>query len=115
MGLRNHGLSILLTGSVLLVSCAPARQNYQMAFVPAAAPAAANPAPTPLEPPAVVLNLYLSSETPKFLMEQPRLPARPTPSDLLLAKAEESFQQGRRVYQTGDREGARKQIGRAHV
>ncbi|MBI1787397.1 MAG: transglycosylase SLT domain-containing protein [Acidobacteria bacterium] len=38
---------------------------------------------------------------------------RPTPSDLLIVKAEESFQTGKRSYQAGKREYARKQFDRA--
>jgi membrane-bound lytic murein transglycosylase D len=65
------------------------------------------------EPPALPPNLYLSKETPTFIPGQSRLAPLPTPSDLLISRADDAFQKGKRFYQSGDKERARKQFDRA--
>ena len=65
------------------------------------------------DPPSLPPNLYLSKETPTFIPGQSRLTPLPTPSDLLISRAEDAFQKGKRYYQSGEKERARKQFDRA--
>jgi membrane-bound lytic murein transglycosylase D len=93
---------------VLLAGCAaPKPAPLAMRFVPPASPAAE----APRLPPAP--NLYLAGESPSPNIERYRLTSVPTPSDMLAARAEEALQRGRRYYQSGDKENARRQFDRA--
>jgi membrane-bound lytic murein transglycosylase D len=65
------------------------------------------------EPPTLPPNPYLTKETPTFIPGQSRLTPLPTPSDLLISRADDAFQKGKRFYQSGDKERARKQFDRA--
>ena len=105
------GLNIaLLLG---LAACAAPRQSrFQMPFV-APGPVAARDVVLSGEPPALPSNVYLTKETPNFLPGQSRLTPLPTPSDLLISRADDAFQKGKRFYQSGDKERARKQFDRA--
>ena len=84
------------------------QSRFQMAFLPAG-PAAPADIVLSGEPP----NLYLSKETPAFITGQSRLTPLPTPSDLLISRADDAFQKGKRFYQSGDKDRARKQFDRA--
>lgn len=106
----------VLTCSAILaicLGCAPTQpQKFHMAFTPP------SPKPEPaepefIEPPAVTLNLFLLNEVPTYITEQPRVPPKPTQSDALIPLAEQAFQRGKRLYQTGDKDRARKQFDRA--
>ncbi len=83
-----------------------------MPFVPPA-PAAAREVSINADPPPLPANLYLSSEAPTYVSAQSRTPRAPTPSDLLVAKADDAYRKGRRFYQSGDRDKARAQFDRA--
>src|SRR5690348_15611951 len=83
-----------------LAGCAAPRQSRVLMPFVAPTPAPARDVVL-AEPPA---NLYLSKETPTFIPGQPRLAPLPTPSDLLIAKAEDAFQRGKHFYQSGDKE-----------
>src|SRR5439155_10376691 len=65
------------------------------------------------EPPPLPPNVYLSTATPDFILDQDRRIPVPTPSDLSMVKADEAYQRGRRSYQAGDKERARKQFDRS--
>jgi membrane-bound lytic murein transglycosylase D len=58
-------------------------------------------------------NLYLAGETPSLPIERYRQTIVPTTSDLLAMRAEEALQRGRRFYQSGDKDNARRQFDRA--
>jgi membrane-bound lytic murein transglycosylase D len=111
---RNQSLLVLSAAALLaLAGCAAPRQSrFQMPFV-APAPAAARDVVLAGDPPSLPPNLYLSKETPTFIPGQSRLTPLPTPSDLLISRAEDAFQKGKRYYQSGDKERARKQFDRA--
>ncbi len=75
------------------------------------------PAPPPSDeavepPPSVPDNIFLAANSPHILLEEPRVPPRPTSSDLLMVKAEDAFQTGRRFYNAGKKEAARQQFDR---
>jgi len=111
---RNQSLLGLSAAALLaLAGCAAPRQSrFQMPFV-APAPVAARDVVLAGDPPSLPPNLYLSKETPTFIPGQSRLTPLPTPSDLLISRAEDAFQKGKRYYQSGDKERARKQFDRA--
>ncbi len=104
----------LINGTVLLAlgGCAvnqPSR--FQMPFAP---PAPAEPTEMALAaPPALPPNLYLRNEAPVPLRAQSRLSPMPTPSDLLVAQADDAFRLGRKLYKSGDKDQARQQFDRA--
>jgi membrane-bound lytic murein transglycosylase D len=107
--------SSLIIGAILLTltGCAATQQSrFQMPFVP---PPLSEPRELALaaEPPSLSPNLYLRSEAPVPLIAQSRLSPLPTPSDLLIAQADDAFRQGRKFYKSGDKDKAREQFDRA--
>jgi membrane-bound lytic murein transglycosylase D len=107
---RSQALSGLnITALLALAGCAgPMQSRFQMPFAhpgPATAPDVVLSEPPP--------NLYLSKEMPAYIPGQSRLTPLPTPSDLQISRAEDAFQKGKRFYQSGDKERARKQFDRA--
>lgn len=111
---RSQSLLGLSAAAMLtLAGCAAPRQSrFQMPFV-APPPVAASDVVLAGDPPSLPPNLYLSKETPTFIPGQSRLTPLPTPSDLLISRAEDAFQKGKRYYQSGDKDRARKQFDRA--
>jgi membrane-bound lytic murein transglycosylase D len=74
--------------------------------------------PPPLEqtvelPPSFPPNLFIAADTPHIAIEELRVPPRPTTSDLLVVKAEEAYQSGRKLFASGKAELARVQFDRA--
>lgn len=63
------------------------------------------------EPPAVQPNHYIN-DAPRIFLE-PRTAPRPTASDLLILKAREHYQQGKKFYQVKDAEAARREFDQA--
>jgi peptidoglycan lytic transglycosylase D len=87
------------------------QQRFQNAFLPppprkAAAEMAAS------EPPAVPSNLY-KSDVPNVVSGAPQLPGAATHADLLIEKAQQHFQQGKKFYQIKDVEQARNEFNQA--
>src|SRR5947208_6358682 len=111
---RSHGLLLLNTAILVAASgCAvPKQTRFQMQFVPPARVPASEVTIT-AEPPPLPPNVYLSAATPDFILDQDRRIPVPTPSDLSMVKADEAYQRGRRSYQAGDKERARKQFDRS--
>src|ERR1700690_1869791 len=99
----------VVASCVLLVlgGCAPSKPARMiMPFAPPT-PAKSSDVTIP-DPPALPPNLYLSNDTPNAILD--RLASPPTSSDLLMARADEAYQRGKRFYQSGDRERARLQF-----
>jgi membrane-bound lytic murein transglycosylase D len=108
---RSHGLLLLNTTLLLTAAgCAsvPTQGRFQMPFVPAATAPAAEP--SLVEPPP---NIYLNNGLPNPVNDQHRLVRVPTPSDMLIVRADEAYQKGKKLYQSGEKEKARKQFDRA--
>jgi len=88
---------LIFNAAILLVlaGCAAPRQSrFQMPFV---APARVTPdVVLAADPPALPPNIYLSRETPTFIPGQSRLTPLPTPSDLLMGRADDAFLKGKR-------------------
>src|SRR5262249_35109380 len=109
--LSRSRLSIAAHTAILLAlaGCAATKQSrFQMPFAPPA-PAAASTVRLASDPPSLPPNPFLSSETPAFNVIQSRLTPIPTPSDLLISRADDAFRKGKRLYQSGDKEKARTQ------
>jgi membrane-bound lytic murein transglycosylase D len=87
------------------------QQRFQNAFLPPP------PRKAPLElaaaePPAVGPNLYLS-DVPNIVSGAPQLPGAATHADLLIEKAQQHFQQGKKYYQIKDVAQARNEFNQA--
>src|SRR5262249_22679558 len=110
---RSHPL-LLFNATILLVmaGCAvPKAAQFRMPFVPPAPPATGVTfTPDPAPPPP---NTYLNGESPFAILGQYRQVPGPTRSDLSMVQAEEAYQKGRKSYQAGDKERARRQFDRA--
>lgn len=94
----------------------PQQQRFQNAFLPPVP----HPAPLTLaeEPPVVAPNFYLSevpnlSDVPGVSASAPALSAGPSRSDLLMQRAQQHFQLGKKYYQEGDVPHARTEFDRA--
>src|SRR6266403_1843959 len=104
-----HRLTVVSAALVLAASCAaPKPSRFVKAFAP----------PVPAAPGEVYIadpppNIYLSNVTPIPFPEQARIANLPTPSDLLIARADDAYQRGKTFYQSGDQARARRQFDRA--
>jgi len=84
------------------------QSKFQSAFLPSTPPPAADVEvedPPPLDP-----NPY-SSDAPAILMQ--KLPVAPTEADLLMQRADQAFQRGKRAYQATDIQQARREFDTA--
>ena len=113
MGCRTT-TSLLLVSIALTLICGcgmnQQQQRFRSAFLP--------PTPRPAfdlassEPPAVATGMYLS-EVPNVVSRTPQLPGAASRSDLLIERAQQHFQQGKKYYQTKDAERARHEFDQA--
>src|SRR5579863_2203708 len=77
------------------------QQRFRSGFLPPAAhPPAFDLAAN--EPPPVDSSIY-RSEVPNVVSRTPQLPGTATRSDLLIEKAQQHFQLGKKYYQDGDK------------
>jgi membrane-bound lytic murein transglycosylase D len=106
--------SFLIAGvAVSTAACGFTQQNrFQMSFLPSAPHAVDADAATLPPPPAMQPNIYIE-QTPSFLLAGPQLPPRKTTGDALVLRAEQTFQQGKRLYQANDIPSARRQFDTA--
>jgi membrane-bound lytic murein transglycosylase D len=82
-----------------------------MSFLPPAPRPAGLPEPE-IDPPTIVATLDLN-DVPSFLKPNLQLPPRPSAADLRIRRAEDHFQEGRRLYQSGDMPTARAEFDAA--
>jgi len=76
--------------------------NQQSRFQNAFLPSTPHPAAADIgEPPSLEPNLYLH-DAPAFLTQVRRSPAAPSAASLLMQRADQAFQRGRRLYQAND-------------
>src|SRR5579859_5167204 len=87
------------------------QQRFQNAFLPPP-PRKTAPEMAASEPPAVPSNLYLS-DAPNIVSGAPQLPGAATHADLLIEKAQQHFQQGKKLYQIKDLDQARNEFNQA--
>src|SRR3954451_24726427 len=103
--LKRIGLTSLSLG--FLTSCTPAyNQKFAMSFLPPAPRNAVQWTPLADSGPKVEPNLYLS-DSASFLKITSRSTSASTQVDVRIRRAEERFQEGKRLYAKGDRENAR--------
>src|SRR5207244_3901393 len=104
---------VIVSSLVVLVfsGCAPAKPARMI--LPFATPTAGKPVAVIIDDPPPLRNLYLNSETPSPVSENYRVLNLPTASDLLMTRADDAYQRGKRYYQAGDKERARIQFDRA--
>jgi len=98
--------SLLLASIPLTFICGCGMSQQQQRFRSAFLPPAARPPVFDLaanEPPPVDSSIY-RSEAPTVVSRTPQLPGTATHSDLLIEKAEQHFQIGRKYYQAKDKE-----------
>src|SRR4051794_15244811 len=104
MALSSRYLTIV-SSAVLIVLAGCAAPRSSRAIMPFAAPSRPlAPSVTFTDPPSLP-NLYLSHDAPDTVLA--RMVPPPTPSDLLIVKADEAYQRGKALYQAGDKERAR--------
>src|SRR5689334_17458071 len=93
---------ILLAAVVSTAACGFNQQSkFQMSFLPSAPHAAEAEAETLPPAPPPQPNLYLQ-QTPAFILASAQLPLRKTNGDALVLRAEQTFQHGKRLYQSND-------------
>jgi hypothetical protein len=87
------------------------QSKFQTAFLPSTPhPAAAEIA----EPPALEPNPYLSDAQPAPLRQiVQRMPVAPSEADLLMLRADQAFQRGKKAYQANDTQQARREFDAA--
>jgi membrane-bound lytic murein transglycosylase D len=105
---------ILLAAAVTSTGCAYNQQaRFQMSFLPAAP----HPADSGLEnlpaPPSVQPNIFIQQAPALILASASTLPPRKTAGDQLVMRAEQTFQQGKRFYQSNDIPSARRSFDSA--
>ncbi len=104
---------ILLAAALSTAGCAYNQQTrFQMSFLPSAPRPAASDDETLPPAPAVQPNLYLQ-QPPAFILASTTLPPRKTAGDALVMRAEQTFQQGKRFYQSNDIPNARRSFDSA--
>lgn len=107
----------ILLGLVALVlagcTAARSRQPFLTSFLPPAAAPVVERGEITEPPPEIAANSYLSHETPNFIRREPSGPPGLTEPDRRMLRAEELFQEGRRLLEQGDPEGARREFDRA--
>lgn len=102
----------LATIAACLNSCstvAPSSKSFRSSFLPPV-PAAAG-ASVMVEPPPAIAPVVYSGSVPNLAI--PQVPPRPTQADARLRRAEDRVKEGKKLYQAGDREGARKLFDQA--
>ena len=110
LGLFSCCLAGVLAGGY--AGCTPAQNHqFRMAFMPPA-PRSAVPEVNPPEPPPLQPNYY-SHETPVLLNLTKDLPSRSSRVDLLIIRADEHYRAGRKGYEAGDMDLARREFDRA--
>jgi membrane-bound lytic murein transglycosylase D len=93
---------ILLAAVLTSAACGYNQQTkFQMSFLPAAPHAAPLGGDTLPPAPLVQPNLYVQ-QPPAFIVASSQLPPRKTAGDALVMRAEQTFQQGKRFYQSNN-------------
>ncbi len=106
-------LSYLLFAVALFTSgCGYTQQvKFQMSFLPRA-PRGAAAVELP-EPPALRPNVFLGADIPAVILNNPQILQRRTQADTTVQRAERTFQNGKRYYQSKDMVNARRDFDRA--
>jgi membrane-bound lytic murein transglycosylase D len=109
---RSSALAAALTIAVALLSssCASRPQSFKLSFLPST-PARIEPSFE--EPPRLAPNFYFLSDSPDLVQSALAAAPRQAEAESLLAKARLHIEAGKRFYQQGDAEGARREFDSA--
>src|SRR5712691_7838234 len=106
------GAALVAGGLLFLASCVTgARPQQFRAFFLPPPQALAKPDDSPIEPPRLSPSLY-AGEVPSLTTPLPSLP-RPSDTDFLIKTAEDRFAAGKRAFQAGRADDARREFNRA--
>jgi membrane-bound lytic murein transglycosylase D len=112
LGTRTYLSLLPLAGVMFTAACGYNQQSrFQMHFLPPA-PKGAAPVELP-EPPPLEANAYLKADVPAVVLNSPVNVRRRTEADATIQNAENAFRTGRRLYQSKDLAGARREFDRA--
>ena len=106
---------LCILGASFTLGMAGCSYNQQSKFQSAFLPSTPHPSAATTEisePPVVQPNLYLH-DAPAILIQATKAVAGPSKADLLIHRAGQAFQRGRRFYQTNDAEQAREEFDSA--
>ena len=104
--------SLLVAAAVTTAGCGYTQQSrFQMSFLPATPHATAPDGPLP-QPPTVETNTYLG-DSPAFLLTASASLPHNNSTDVRLLRAEQSFERGKKFYQSGDILAARREFDAA--
>src|ERR1051325_8849325 len=111
--LASLAVTLVLIFCVLSAACAKNQPSrFQTSFLPSVPhPASKDATDLPVAP--VLKTTIDPHDVPRFLLENPQLPARKTRGDSLMLQADEQFQRGKRYYESGDFDGARREFDSA--
>src|SRR3954447_7594856 len=105
---------ILLAAAAGATGCGYNQQaKFQMSFLPAAPHAAGAEAETLPPAPSVQPNLFVQQSPAFIVVSSAAVPPRKTAGDQLVMRAEQTFRQGKRFYQTNDITSARRSFDSA--
>ena len=103
---------IYICGSSLALGISGCSFNQQSKFQTAFLPSTPHPAAVEIaEPPVLEPNPYLSDAQPAILVQ--RMPVAPSEADLLMLRADQAFQRGKKAYQANDTQQARREFDAA--
>lgn len=110
--LQSTRIGLTSLSLAILTSCTPAyNQKFGMSFLPPSPRQVVTSVPL-LQPPKAEPNLFLS-ESAAALKPNLQISPKPTQVDLIVRRAEERFQDGKRLYLAGDTAKARSAFDRA--
>jgi membrane-bound lytic murein transglycosylase D len=101
---------IYISASSVILGVSGCSYNQQSKFQTAFLPSTPAPAAEVEEPPAVEPNPYLQDE-PAILVQ--KAPIAPSEGDLLMQRADQAYQRGKRAYQANDTQQARREFDTA--
>jgi membrane-bound lytic murein transglycosylase D len=106
---------VYVFASSVALSISGCSYNQQSKFQTAFLPSTPHPAAVEMaEPPALEPNPYLSDAQPATLRQiVQRMPVAPSEADLLMLRADQAFQRGKKAYQANDTQQARREFDAA--
>jgi membrane-bound lytic murein transglycosylase D len=111
---KTFGSFFVIAAAVTTAGCGFNQQNrFQMSFLPSVPHATVADSETLPPAPAVQPNKYLEQAPPAFLLASAQALPRKTRGDALVLRAEQTFQHGKRYYQSNDFAGARREFDAA--
>jgi len=111
---KTFGSFFVLAAAVTAAGCGFNQQNrFQTSFLPSVPHATVADSESLPPPPAIEPNKYLEQAPPAFLLASAQILPRKTSGDAIVLRAEQTFQHGKRNYQSNDFAGARRDFDAA--